>query len=200
MNKLTWWLIWIVANGIGFTLGELLGGRSGVPKLVSEATGLTSGSYWSAWSLVYGLTFGTIQALVLHRRAPSLNRLAWAVATAIGFAAGTTLGARPSFAFVPNLVLMGVVYGIVVGGCLGLTQWRALTSAVPNAIWWVPATLVVWIVGETTAFIIGFGLRNTPIVGIVIGTISGLFLLVLWPAPPARPQLKTVESLNTHAN
>lgn len=189
MNKLIWWLIWIVGNGIGFTLGELLGGRAGVPKLVSEATGLTSSVYWSAWSLVYGLAFGTVQALVLHRRLPSLNRVAWAVATAIGFAVGTTLAARPSFLFTPDIVLMAVVFGIVTGGCLGLTQWRALTNAVPHAIWWVPASILVWIVGETTAFTIGFGLQNTPIVGIVIGIISGLFLLVLWPKPRARPQL-----------
>ena len=191
MNKFTWWLIWIVANGIGFTLGELLGGRSGVPKLVSEATGLTSGMYWSAWSLVYGLAFGALQALVLHRRTPSLNRVAWAVATAIGFAVGTTLAARPSFLFTPNIVLMAVVFGIVTGGCLGLTQWRAFISAVPHAIGWVPASIVVWIMGETTAFTIGFGLQNTPIVGIVIGAISGLLLLVLWPAPAARSQLTT---------
>jgi len=186
MNKLTWWLIWIVANGIGFTLGELLGGRSGVPLRVSEATGLTSGAYWGAWSLLYGASFGTLQALVLRRRIPTLNVLAWVVATAIGFAVGTTVGARPSFVFSPNPVLMGVIYGIVVGGCLGLTQWRALHSALPGALRWLPASILVWIIGETAAFTIGFGLQNTPIVGIIIGAVSGLLLLWLWPAPNPR--------------
>lgn len=188
MNKLTWWLIWIIANGIGFTLGEFLGGRSGVPKMVSDATGLTSGAFWGVWSLLYGLSFGTFQAFVLRRRLPTLNVLAWAAASAVGFAIGTTLGARPSFALSETVVIIAVVFGIIVGGCLGLAQWRALAPVVPNSIAWVPASIIVWIIGETVAFTIGFGIQNTPIVGLVIGAVSGLLLLILWPNPAAQAQ------------
>jgi hypothetical protein len=57
-----------------------------------------------------------------------------------------------------------------------------------NCTWrWVPACVLVWVVGEWVAFVLGFQFQNTPVVGATIGAVSGLLLLWLCPRIVALP-------------
>jgi hypothetical protein len=138
--------------------------------------------------------FGTLQAFALKHYVPALSRKLWAVATALGFAGGVTVGAPISF-FVAHFndtlaslfsdsasyLAWGIVFGIVVGSSLGITQWYALRGILAAPFRWFFACIATWIVGESVAFWLGFKLYNTPVVGAVIGALSGILFVLMWP-------------------
>lgn len=85
---------------------------------------------------------------------------------------------EPALFFVPGGWI--VVNGGVVGGTLGLIQWFILRQHIPQAWWWVLASLVGWL---ATAFVV-FGASESliflglPLVvgGAVLGTAQWLVL------------------------
>ncbi len=184
-KKTKWLILWILANIIGFSLGELIGGRNGLFGWVAARLGIHSGWWWVAGCVPYGFMFGLCQRLLmqpkLNRQIPSHQLWAWPIACAVGYAAGIGIGEKFTFGIAPDPALFGPVYGIYVGLFLGSTQAITLRSQCAKVWRWVPACILVWAIGEWAAFALGFQFRNTPIVGAVIGAVSGLLLLRLCP-------------------
>jgi hypothetical protein len=186
-KKAKWLTLWVLANVIGFSLGELIGGRTGLFGLISNWSGIKAGWWWVAGCVPYGFMFGLCQRTLMQ---PKLTRLtsprqfwAWPIACAIGYAAGIGIGEKFTFGTAPNPTLFGPVFGIYVGLLLGIAQAFVLRNQCTSAWRWVPACMLVWAIGEWAAFVLGFQFRNTPIVGAVIGAVSGLLLLWLCPRP-----------------
>ena len=186
-KQVRWLAAWVVLNIIGFSLGEMLGGRTGLLKVFSEWSGIHSGGLWVAGCLPYGFAFGFCSRLALqpgwrnNAGMPWLQRWAWPMACAIGYAVGIGVGEKLSFAVAPVPALLGVTFGVFVGLFLGIAQALALRNRCGSAWQWVLSCMLVWIIGEAVAFALGFEFRNTPVVGAVIGAASGVFMLRLCP-------------------
>ena len=191
LSKTAKWLaLWVVANIIGFSLGELVGGRTGLFGLIGNLRGIDAGWWWMVGCLPYGFLFGLCEK-VLMQPSPA-NRLhpgyptfwqtwSWPIASAVGYAIGIGFGEKFTYGLVPNPIFLGPVFGLFVGLFLGIAQAIALQGQCAHSWRWVPACVLVWVIGEWAAFVLGFQFRSTPIVGAVIGTVSGLMLLWLCP-------------------
>jgi hypothetical protein len=186
-KKALWLALWILANVIGFSLGELIGGRTGLFGLISNWVGIKAGWWWVAGCVPYGFMFGLCQRLLMQPAFTSQPRItpqqfwAWPIACAVGYAVGIGIGEKFTFGIAPDPALFGPVFGIYVGLLLGIAQAIALRSQCAKVWRWIPACILVWAIGEWAAFVLGFQFRNTPIVGAVIGAVSGLLLLRLCP-------------------
>ena len=49
-----------------------------------------------------------------------------------------------AFGIDPYSVLAVVIQLMLVGGFLGAAQWLVLRRHIPNAVWWIPASMVGW--------------------------------------------------------
>jgi hypothetical protein len=179
--------LWVLANVIGFSLGELIGGRTGLFGWVAHTLNIHAGWWWVAGCVPYGLMYGLSERLLLQPSVRGTPRptawqfWAWPLACALGYAIGIGFGEKFTFGVAPQPQFFGPVYGIYVGFFLGITQAFVLHSQCRHAWRWVPASMLVWVIGEWAAFVLGFQFRNTPIVGGVIGAVSGVLLLWLCP-------------------
>ena len=178
-------LEWTILNVIGFMIGSFLGATDGgiVPAalghgFVAKVVG----------DVLFGAAFGTAQVIVFWRHFPqSRGRLwLWIIASIIGFTAGVRLGTRFGPLITQLEPWLGLVFGIIVGGCLGLVEWAAvrwlgvLTTQV--AVWWIPASIIAWIIGEAIAFASGFSQATVPLVAVGIALTTGI-ALVRWVRP-----------------
>jgi hypothetical protein len=147
---------WIVASSIGWSVGLTWIGLS--PDSLFSFIGLV------AWGAVTG------GALLWILRQPAQTEksrgeigiwglcLEWVVATAIGAAVGGALASVGDFG--PSLSLnwsrgdvagdIGILLGLagVFALTVGLTQWWVLRERLPNAAWWIFASLPLVIVGQ----------------------------------------------------
>ena len=184
-KRVLWFVAWVVMNTIGFSLGEILGGRTGLLKVFSDWSGIHAGWLWVVGCLPYGFSFGFFSGLVMqpvrrNNTSPTLlQRLAWPMACAVGYTVGIGVGEKLTFAAAPSPALYGVTFGVFVGLFLGIAQAIALQGRCTSAWLWVLGCVITWVIGEATAFALGFQFRNTPIVGAVIGAASGLAMLRL---------------------
>jgi hypothetical protein len=174
------YILWLFAHLLGFPLGEMIGGREGVPGILGD--------------LFYGLSFGLPQTLVLLSCRKILRSwlYLWPVVSALGFTLGVRVGAKISFLFSSETTELSIIFGIIVGTCVGLLQLPVILRFGRQGLIWLPVSILAWISGEFLAFQTHFQAEAVPLVGMVIGTINGLALTWLvskfssnLPAPAA---------------
>lgn len=135
-------LRWL-ASFVGFPLGGLAA-MTLVGEVDSTSAALAGGA-------VTGVVLGTVQAVAL-----GLDRKAggsWAASTAVGLAAGLTVGANlVGFdTAMGDLALQGAVSGLAVGAA----QAVALHKATPLAVVWPAYLAAAWALGWTITTAIG---------------------------------------------
>ena len=167
------WLGWLVASGFGMLLGWVVGWRASfmVPGGISTLV----------LGLMVGLILGFMQWLVLrgYLKRPGW----WIIASALGWAAGFSIGAAITQWLGLNDIFFGAVVGFVTGTFLGILQWFVLRREVLSAGWWVLATIFAW----TSSLlyyrpgITGAGAYYGILSGLVTGTV--LLWLLYRPEP-----------------
>ena len=159
------WLWWVLASFVGWTVGSF----------VSDEVGDVMGAVWfdSLGLIVLGATIGGMQWLVLHRHVSWAGR--WAVANIAGWIVGAAMN-------LPAGLAVGWGVGLVVAGVL---QWLVLRLAVARAAWWLLVTFVEWVVGVTLAMVIPGcqGWCSGSVFGVVVGTLTGGALIWLLRQP-----------------
>jgi len=121
----------------------------------------------------------------------------WIPLTTVGFFLSIPLGLFIAGGFLRGDIKMPITVGIV----LGLAQWRVLSRQVKSSIWWIPASILSWGIGlpitlaveeyftsdyliwEKNMLVYGAGLGL--LLGILVGVISGMFLIFLMRRPRA---------------
>jgi hypothetical protein len=163
MRRLRW--AWPVAILVGFPIGGYVANVI-VGKIDSVGTALVGG-------LIVGAIIGTAQWLALRPLVPWV----WLAATSVGMAAGLTAGAALVDYGISrgDLMLMGAVTGLGVGGL----QAFLLARQGSGALWWAvvtpPAWALAWLV---TSFVIT---RNVKEHFAVFGASGALvFALLTW--------------------
>ena len=122
---------WPVAILLGFPIGGYIANLI-VGPVDSVGAALAGG-------LIAGAVVGAAQWLALRRLVPWI----WIAATSIGMAAGLALGAALVDYGIGrgDLMLMGAVTGVVVGGLQALVLAR---QGISGAAWWAVANPPVW--------------------------------------------------------
>lgn len=176
---------WTISNIIGFMIGSLLGATNG--GLVTAALGDTLLAK-VVGDVLFSAAFGLAQVIIFWRHFPeSRGRLWWwVIASIIGFTVGVRMGARFAPQIAPLEPWLGLVFGLVVGSCLGVVEWAAMRWAgalkVEAPIGWIPASILAWMIGEMIAFSSDFNQGTVPLVAIAIAVTSGV-ALVRWVRP-----------------
>ncbi|MGH3345678.1 MAG: hypothetical protein ACRDO4_01735 [Nocardioides sp.] len=130
---------WPIAILLGFPVGGLIANLT-VGAVDSIGAALAGG-------LIAGAVVGAAQWLALRRVVPWI----WIAATSIGMAAGLTPGAALVDYGIGrvDLILMGAVTGLVVGGLQALVLAR---QGISGAAWWAvanpPAWALAWLVSS----------------------------------------------------
>lgn len=186
-------LEWTILNVIGFMIGSFLGATDGgvVPMALINnrlPIGISDTLYVLlakvAGDVLFGAAFGLSQVIVFRRHFPQSRALRvwlWIIASIIGFTLGVRLGAR----FAPQLAAgepwVGLLFGVIVGGCLGIVEWAAIrwlgVLKTQAAYWWIPASIIAWIIGEAIAFASDFSQATVPLVAVGIALVTGLTLI-----------------------
>jgi hypothetical protein len=167
-------------------LGYPVGGFAAFLLIGSVKDPLTA----AAGGLIAGAVIGGFQWLALRDAAG----WRWLVATAVGMAAGSTLGALATGAAtdIPSLF----VFGLLTGGAVGIAQAvTARWSPIRIALWTIALTIawgVAWVVSAmviTTSAALGwvvFGASGAVLVTVVTGLLLRRFLgPVRAPVAPA---------------
>jgi hypothetical protein len=107
----------------------------------------------------------------------------WIIASVIGFTLGVRLGARYAPQISDQEPWLGLIFGIMVGGCLGVMEWAAVrwlgVLHARSPIWWLPASIIAWIIGEAIAFASDFSQATVPLVALGIALTTGVALMRL---------------------
>lgn len=162
------WIKWLIANIAGSVIAFIL--VSGIPLLFAGAVGAGLRIVMIVMVVVAGAAFGVAQAYVLVRRIdrPGL----WVLATAAGFTFGLLIaGVRPQEV---------VIRDMLIGGLMGFFQWLLLRRQFEQAIWWIPASIIGWTVGDASA--------------LAVGAVTGAALLILLQHPIQRSDRATDKS------
>jgi hypothetical protein len=176
---------WILFNMVGFTVGSLLGATD--DSLTAALLGASLPAR-IVGDLVFGLCIGLAQFLVFRRHFPQgqARLIGWIPVIMIGFTLGARLGARFAPGLSVDLITLAVVFGIFLGGSVGLVGWagmrllNVLQADQPAA--WVPTCIAAWILAECVAFPLGLSQLAMPLVSLVIGVVTGAGL-ILWVRP-----------------
>jgi len=131
----------------------------------------------------FGLPFGLAQWLVMRTTlAPSSN---WVVATSLGYGAvfltgGLLFSGEGATRLPPVLqVLLGTLLGTAAAVPPSVLQWGlTLRSRVPNAVLWIPASMLSWAIGFGLSFLLRLKLGDLSFVAgpIVAVALSGAIL------------------------
>ena len=152
------WMLIALAFPVAGEIGHLVAGRvDSVPAAVIGG-------------VVTGAGLGAAQWALLRRRGVSVG---WIPATAVGLAAGLTVGAAlVSYRTdITSLVVMGVMSGFGVGIAQG-----ALFGNTKRMLGWSVVTAALWAVGWTVTTAGGISVDNQFVVFGAYGAISSTFL------------------------
>jgi len=96
---------------------------------------------------IFGLFYGYLQYILLRKYFSGMGW--WVPATVISLSftflemkLGQSIAS--ALGIDPYSVLAVVIQLMLVGGFLGAAQWLVLRSHIPNAVWWIPASMVGW--------------------------------------------------------
>jgi hypothetical protein len=78
----------------------------------------------------------------------------------------------------PGPVVVAAIFGLLIGACLGMTQWLALRQRIPLAYLWVLASILGGLVLAVLAFATG-GPVGGPFGGAIIGAALGIMQWVV---------------------
>lgn len=179
MRKKHFLLEWFILNLIGFTLGSLHGATDNglIPSIVPGIIGLILGD------LFFGAMVGFAQYLAFRRTKFLPIPVAWVVTTSLGFTLGARAGALLTYRLTSDLTTAGIIFGVFMGGGIGLITASVLFNRFapkPMAVWLTTTTLA-WIAGESIAFASNFSFATVPLVAVAIAGITGLGLVYLQP-------------------
>ena len=173
------YLYWLLVNPIGFTLGSLHGATDEgfIPTAIPGAIGLILGD------LVFGAMIGLAQWIVFRLVALLPASIWWTFTTSIGFMLGARIGAALTFRITDNWWLAGIVFGIFMGGSIGLATAVIMPKPISlkRTIQWVIISILAWVAGESIAFASFFSQKTVPIVAGAIAAVTGLGLINLYP-------------------
>lgn len=185
-NKQFLYAAWVAANLVGFVAGSWLGATNDglIPMAVPGYLGLVIGD------LIFGSTFGLTQWLVLRRFWGVSVSALWIVAASFGFTFGARFGALLTYRLAGDWFPPSVVFGIFMGTSFGLATFLPLSQAFAwlNFFRWLAVSILAWVFGEGIAFAAGFAQIVVPVVGIVIGGITGFELVRHHKPRPAPPK------------
>lgn len=168
---------WIAATAAGESLGLLASALLGMvltasvaEPLLLDGTQVHSPTLaWFRWSLVplgglcEGACLGALQAWAIRTERLPAHPLRWTAATAVGMAAGWSLGAwAGEWLSAPSLTASGLVLGACLGAVLGGAQVLALRNPVRHADFamrWCIGSAVAWAIGMVVA---GLGSAAIP--------------------------------------
>jgi hypothetical protein len=207
---------WILVTALGNMLGAMIGPTAGetigfflgdqVETILQEIWKTLPSGYLSSMlagfvnGMVAGAILGFFQWLSLRRWIRNAGW--WILLTALGSAAAGLFGSA-LFNYSLN-VLAGTAFALLIGlvitspiSALFITfaQWLLLAKQFERSFWWIPASLLGWILGNISlafGFFIALilGLANTltegilgAAVGILIGLITGLALVFMLGGP-----------------
>lgn len=176
---------WVILNIAGFVVGSLLGATdySLVDSLLDDSLGARM-----VGDVIFGGSIGLAQYVVLRRHFPeSRPRLRWWIAaSAVGFTLGARLGARFAPMLATQEFVLSIVFGIILGGCVGAAEWVAMqalgTLKAERPIVWIPTCVVAWIGAEIIEFGFDFNQLAMPLIALCIALVTGVSLVV-WVRP-----------------
>ncbi len=159
------WLRWVLASIMAGTIGLALGDfPSGVGFLLrgtdmSDESGWTDGWAVIVAGILVGMVFGAMQWLILRQK---IGRLRWWFpASVVGFAVGFPVvwsiggsggGSEYAHHALPHVLdPSGTLGGAIIGFLVGLAQWLVLRRKLSRAVWWVPASIVGFVLGWLAA-------------------------------------------------
>lgn len=183
LQRNRFFLEWMLLNPVGFTLGSLYGATDHgiVPSVIPGFMGLILGD------LVFGTMVGFAQYTVFRRTGFLPASIRWIIANSLGFTLGARAGALLTFRITDEWALAGIVFGVFMGGCIGLaTAFALFRNITPKYLLnWLATCTLAWITGESIAFATSFSLLSVPLVALAIAGITGLGLIYLQPHLPA---------------
>ena len=172
-TNITIWVMWLLGNAAGFTLGDFLGGQFGV---IRNGLMLDSRLLRLVAELTFGLVIGLSQLLVLRSMSPTIVHRRWAALTMVGFFTGGYIGKTISFAVTSNQVLLPIVFGVIMGSCVGIAQVVAIQLPLKRAVQWLPFSVAAWVIGEILSFSTSFRWYGMPLVGVMIACVLAIYL------------------------
>jgi hypothetical protein len=178
-STLSFYLVWLVMNVIGFVLGSLHGATTDgfIPTVVPGMTGLVMGD------LVFGGMVGASQYFALYRTRFLPVTAGWILATALGFTLGARGGSLFTFRLTQDWTLAGILFGVFMGSSIGLTTALLLFRKISPLylLTWFGVCVAAWVAGESIAFSVQFSMYYVPLVALTIAGITGLGLMILHP-------------------
>ena len=179
MKYIFFYSSWILANTVGFMAGSYWGATNDglIPNAVTGYPGLILGD------LIFGATFGLAQWLVFRLTRFLDIKPWWIVLTSVGFMLGARSGSLLTYRleFLHEWLKPSFIFGIFMGGSIGLTTWFAFHGIIPwkRLLWWLIVSMLAWVLGEGIAFEANFIQDTVPQVAVTISAITGLELLRL---------------------
>jgi len=178
-------LQWILLNPIGFMLGSLHGATDNgfIPSVIPGYVGLILGD------LIFGGMVGFVQYIVFKRNEFLQISNLWIIANSLGFTFGARTGAFLTFRITDNWMFAGIIFGIFMGGSIGLFTSFVLYKQLSHRrlFIWIVTSMAAWVAGEWIAFASLFTLETVPLVALAIAGITGLGLVYI----QSQPQIKT---------
>jgi len=179
--KNRFFLIWLLLNPTGFTLGNLFGATDYglIPSLIPGLAGLILGD------LVFGGIVGFVQYLVFRVTKYLPASSLWIIATSLGFTLGARTGSLLTYRITQDWTLAGIIFGVFMGGIIGLVTALTLYKqfSLNRILVWIITSVTAWVAGEWIAFASLFSLKTIPLVAVAIAGITGLGLIYIQSQP-----------------
>ena len=180
------WLLYMLASTLGMLVGFSLGFL--LTTIIPEAFGKLLG--FSVFGIVLGTTVGLMQWIVLRQRLSGTGL--WILASAVSglgiFQAGVFFGFSTSYESLAALFgWIGIV--ALAGLVTGILQWIVLKGRVSRAGWWVPASVVGWVLSVMGIRALPSGVDDSDalwgmvMTGLVLGAATGGVLVWLLRQP-----------------
>ena len=189
VRAFTGWVLclqWVGATIMGLAAGTAVVGT------LKNIFAVTLPGDWSA--VMTGAWVGLTQWVVLRRH---LSRAGlWVLASTAGWVLGLPVGGRVGSWANSQIMTAGLATASI-----GLMQWLFLRQQVLRAGWWVLASAAGWVigvaVGEGVAGAMAGSTQSAVAValgGTIIGTVTGIPLVLLLPHPSNKAQPTVTEA------